>query len=85
METAYSHPSSVYQKIYNYDFLGGVTDSNYVNALYDCEIRYLDDLLKELDTFLDEIGIKDEVLLVLVAIMVEFNGTWNILGSLWTL
>ena len=66
METAYSHPSSVYQKIYHYDFLGGVTDSNYVNALYDCEIRYLDDLLKELDTFLDEIGIKDEVLLVLV-------------------
>ncbi|WP_240420343.1 sulfatase [Paenibacillus periandrae] len=66
MDKAYSHTSYPNQKLNHYDFLGEVTDSNYVNALYDSEIRYLDDLLKELDSNLSELGIKDDVFLIIL-------------------
>lgn len=42
-----------------------MTDAEYMNALYDAEIRYLDDLLRELDDTLEHLGIKEETLLVL--------------------
>ena len=65
MEPAFNHPAYPFFKYHHYDLLGNVTDVNYVNALYDAEIRYLDDLLKDLDDFLIEQGIKDDTMLVL--------------------
>ena len=66
MESAFNHPAYPFFKYHHYDLLGNVTDVNYVNALYDAEIRYLDDLLKDLDECLIEQGIKDDTMLVLV-------------------
>ena len=86
MEPAFNHPAYPFFKYHHYDLLGNVTDVNYVNALYDAEIRYLDDLLKDLDDFLIEQGIKDDTMLVLVrGSWRKFNGTRHILGPLWTL
>ena len=65
MEPALNHPTYPFFKYHHYDLLGSVTDTNYVNALYDAEIRYLDDLLKDLDDYLMAQGIKDETMLVL--------------------
>ena len=66
MEPAFNHPAYPFFKYHHYDLLGNVTDVNYVSALYDAEIRYLDDLLKDLDECLIEQGIKDDTMLVLV-------------------
>ncbi|MCM3111218.1 sulfatase family protein [Lederbergia lenta] len=65
MEPAFNHPSYPFFKYHHYDLLGKITDVNYVNALYDAEIRYLDDLLKDLDEFLYNEGIQEDTLLVL--------------------
>ncbi|OAS82844.1 MULTISPECIES: sulfatase [Metabacillus] len=65
MESAFNHPAYPFFKHHHYDLLGNITDSNYVNALYDAEIRYLDDMLKDLDEFLMQQGIKDDTMLVL--------------------
>ncbi|MBS4217539.1 sulfatase [Bacillus sp. FJAT-49711] len=65
MESAFNHPAYPFFKYHHYDLLGKITDTNYVNALYDAEIRYLDDLLKDLDDYLIELGIQDETMLVL--------------------
>ncbi|MBS4199283.1 sulfatase [Bacillus sp. FJAT-49732] len=65
MERAFNHPAYPFFKYHHYDLLGNITDAKYVNSLYDAEIRYLDDLLKELDEYLNELGIKDETMLVL--------------------
>lgn len=65
MEPAFNHPAYPFFKYHHYDLLGKITDVNYVNALYDAEIRYLDDLLKDLDEFLNNEGIQEDTLLVL--------------------
>ncbi|CAM3929862.1 sulfatase family protein [Lederbergia lenta] len=65
MEPAFNHPAYPFFKYHHYDLLGKITDVNYVNALYDAEIRYLDDLLKDLDEFLYNEGIQEDTLLVL--------------------
>ncbi|UQZ86076.1 Choline-sulfatase [Paenibacillus konkukensis] len=65
MERAYGHPAYPFFKQHHYKLLGPVTDAEYMNALYDAEIRYLDDLLRELDETLIRLGIKEETLLVL--------------------
>ncbi|MFH5184346.1 sulfatase [Paenibacillus sp. TAB 01] len=65
MERAYEHPAYPFFKHHHYKLLGPVTDAEYMNALYDAEIRYLDDLLRELDETLVQLGIKEETLLVL--------------------
>ncbi len=65
MERAYNHRAYPFFKYHHYDLLGPVTDAEYINALYDAEIRYLDDLLKELDEYLDELGIRQDTLLIL--------------------
>jgi arylsulfatase A-like enzyme len=65
MDSAFNHPAYPFFKHHHYDLLGNITDSNYVNALYDAEIRYLDDMLKDLDEFLMQQGIKDDTMLVL--------------------
>ncbi|MCL6643331.1 MAG: tetratricopeptide repeat protein, partial [Candidatus Bipolaricaulota bacterium] len=54
MEAAYNHAAYPFFKHHHYDKLGPVTDADYVSALYDAEIRYLDDRLRELVS--DEIG-----------------------------
>lgn len=65
MEDAYNHPVYPFLKKHLYDFLGSVTDVNYVNALYNAEIRYQDSLIEELDMYLEDQGIKDDTLLIL--------------------
>lgn len=65
MERAYNHTAYPFFRHHHYELLGPVTDSGYVDALYDAEIRYLDDLLRELDETLEACGIRDETLLVL--------------------
>src|SRR5690606_13598340 len=49
MERAYNHAAYPFFKHHHYDLHGPVTDAEYLNALYDAEVRYLDDRLKELD------------------------------------
>lgn len=65
MEPAYNHAAYPFFKHHHYDLVGPVTDSDYYNALYDAEIRYLDDRLRELDERLEALGIREETLLVL--------------------
>ncbi|MBY0144365.1 sulfatase-like hydrolase/transferase [Neobacillus niacini] len=65
MDQAYNHLAYPFFKHHHFDLLGPITDSEYVNSLYDAEIRYLDDRLKEIDTYLEELGIKDDTLLIL--------------------
>ncbi|MBB6730174.1 sulfatase [Cohnella zeiphila] len=65
MEGAYNHAAYPFFKHHHYDLVGPVTDSAYYDALYDAEIRYLDDRLKELDDGLERLGIRDDTLLVL--------------------
>lgn len=65
MERAFNHPAYPFFKYHHYDLLGGITDADYVSALYDAEVRYLDGLLEELDHFLMDQGIYDDTLLFL--------------------
>jgi arylsulfatase len=65
MDAAYNHAAYPFFKHHHYDQLGPVTDSAYINALYDAEVRYLDDRLKELDDALQAEGIIEDTLLVL--------------------
>lgn len=65
MEPAYNHTAYPFFKHHHYDLVGKVTDTDYYDALYDAEIRYLDDRLKELDEHLSALGIQEETLLVL--------------------
>lgn len=65
MESAYNHMAYPFFKHHHFDLLGPVTDADYINSLYDAEIRYLDNKLKEIDHYLEELGIKDETLLIL--------------------
>ncbi|SDW13677.1 sulfatase [Paenibacillus sp. CF384] len=65
MEPAYNHSAYPFFKHHHYDLVGQVTDTDYYDALYDAEIRYLDDRLKELDDHLAKLGIQDDTLLVL--------------------
>ncbi|WP_274361972.1 sulfatase family protein [Paenibacillus thermotolerans] len=65
MERAYNHLAYPFFKHHHYDLIGPVTDSAYYDALYDAEIRYLDDRLQELDLHLEKLGIREDTLLVL--------------------
>ncbi|NRF95371.1 sulfatase [Paenibacillus frigoriresistens] len=65
MKAAYNHAAYPFFKHHHYEHLGPVTDTEYVNALYDAEIRYLDDRLRELDQVLVQEGLYDDTLLVL--------------------
>ncbi len=65
MDAAYNHMAYPFFKHHHYDLVGPVTDADYYNALYDAEIRYLDDRLRELDDHLEKLGIREETLIVL--------------------
>lgn len=65
MEAAYNHMAYPFFKHHHYDLVGPVTDSAYYDALYDAEVRYLDDRLQELDAHLEALGIRDDTLVVL--------------------
>ncbi|MFB5661068.1 sulfatase [Alteribacillus sp. HJP-4] len=65
MEKAYNHMAYPFFKHHHFDLLGPVTDAEYVNALYDAEVRYVDDKIKEIDEYLEEIGIKEDTMLIL--------------------
>lgn len=84
MEPALNHPTYPFFKYHHYDLHGGITDPDYMNALYDGEIRYLDSLLQELDEFLDELGIQEETMLVLFGdhgeSLTEHNIYWDHCG-----
>jgi arylsulfatase A-like enzyme len=66
MERAYNHLAYPFFKHHHYDLLGPVTDSDYYDALYDAEIRYLDDRLQDLDRHLEKLGIREDTLVILV-------------------
>jgi arylsulfatase len=65
MDAAYNHKAYPFFKHHHYDLLGPVTDSDYYDALYDAEVRYLDDRLRELDEHLEKLGLREETLIVL--------------------
>ncbi|BBH20550.1 arylsulfatase [Paenibacillus baekrokdamisoli] len=65
MEQAYNHSAYPFFKHHHYDLVGPVTDSDYYDSLYDAEIRYLDDCLKELDEHLLKLGIQEDTLMIL--------------------
>lgn len=65
MEAAYNHAAYPFFKHHHYELLGPVTDAAYLNALYDAEIRYLDDRLRELDELLVREGLYEDTMLVL--------------------
>lgn len=65
MDPAYNHRAYPFFKYHHYDLLGNITDAEYINALYDAEIRYLDDRIRELDEYLEGLGIQEETLLIL--------------------
>lgn len=65
MERAYNHLAYPFFKHHHYDLVGPVTDSDYYDSLYDAEIRYLDDCLKELDDHLLRLGIQEDTLIIL--------------------
>ncbi|MFD0713901.1 sulfatase [Paenibacillus sp. GCM10027626] len=65
MEGAYNSAAYPFFKYHHYDLLGDVTDAAYINALYDAEVRYLDDLLQELDEHLAQLGLADDTMMVL--------------------
>ncbi|NOU93299.1 sulfatase-like hydrolase/transferase [Paenibacillus sp. LMG 31456] len=65
MNRAYGHPAYPFFKHHHYNQLGPVTDADYISALYDAEVRYLDDLIRELDEYLMNVGIREETLLIL--------------------
>ncbi|MCY9658654.1 sulfatase [Paenibacillus chondroitinus] len=65
MDAAYNHAAYPFFKHHHYDLLGPITDAAYVNALYDAEVRYLDDRLRELDELLIAEGVYDDTLLIL--------------------
>lgn len=65
MEAAYNHMAYPFFKHHHYDLVGPVTDSAYYDALYDAEVRYLDDRLQELDAHLEVLGIREDTLVVL--------------------
>ncbi|MFC5452698.1 sulfatase [Paenibacillus aestuarii] len=65
MDGAYNHPAYPFFKHHHYEHLGPVTDSDYIDALYDAEVRYLDDRLRELDQLLIQEGLYEDTLLVL--------------------
>lgn len=51
-----------------FNSLGGpVTDATYLEALYDAEIRYCDEGIKKLLATLDELGIADNTLVILMS------------------
>jgi len=66
MEGAYNSAAYPFFKHHHYDLLGDVTDAAYINALYDAEVRYLDDLLQELDQELERLGLLEDTMIVLV-------------------
>ena len=51
---------------FHYQYLGPVTDPAYISALYDAEIRYLDDQLRSFDDALKSMGLYEDTLLVVV-------------------
>ncbi|MBP1966562.1 sulfatase family protein [Paenibacillus aceris] len=65
MHAAYNHAAYPFFKHHHYDLLGPVTDAAYVNALYDAEVRYLDDRLRDLDELLKAEGLYEDTLLIL--------------------
>ncbi|MDN4522973.1 sulfatase family protein [Fictibacillus fluitans] len=84
MEPAFNHPAYPFFKHHHYDLLEGVTDINYLDALYNAEIRYLDDLLKDLDTCLSDQGITEDTMLILFGdhgeSLTEHNIFWDHCG-----
>lgn len=65
MEPAYNHLAYPFFKHHHYDLVGPVTDSAYYDAMYDAEIRGLDDRIRELDEHLERLGIREDTLLIL--------------------
>lgn len=51
---------------YHYRHLGAVRDPEYINALYDAEVRYLDDRIDEFDRILHDLNLVDDTLVVLM-------------------
>ncbi len=66
MEQVRAQPIYPFFHQYHYRHLGPVTDPRYISALYDAEIRYLDDCLREFDESLKEAGLYEDTLLVIM-------------------
>ncbi len=54
-------------KKWHYDLLGNPTDTNYIIAQYDGEIRYVDEAIGEILETLERLGIEEETLIILTS------------------
>jgi arylsulfatase A-like enzyme len=66
LQPLWAHPLGNLWKDTWLKWLGGVTDADYVVALYDSEIRYLDDHIAEVLTSLEEIGQAENTLVIVM-------------------
>lgn len=84
MDPAYNHSAYPFFKQHHYQLLGPVTDADYISALYDAELRYQDTLLRELDGYLETLGIQEDTLLILFGdhgeSLTEHNIYWDHCG-----
>jgi len=67
LERLWRHPlGKAWRETWFRSLGGDITDADYIRALYDAEIRYVDDGIGALLTALDETGRADETLVVLM-------------------
>ena len=65
LEPVWEHPYSKHLKGWFDQLMPGITDAEYIVAMYDGEIRYVDDRLRELLGTLEELGLVDDTLVVI--------------------
>lgn len=66
MDAVHSQPHYPFFHQYHYQHLGPVTDPKYIHALYDAEVRYLDERIGEMVHFIDDLGFGDDTLLIVM-------------------
>ncbi|MBC7327218.1 sulfatase [bacterium] len=67
MKRAERQLSYPFFKKWHYDLLGNPTDADYIIAQYDGEIRFVDEAVGELLNVVSELGIEEDVLIVLTS------------------
>jgi len=66
LEGQFRHPLRKSRKEQWFDrLMPGITDAEYIRAMYDSEIRYVDDGVRELLGSLEELGLTDDTLVVI--------------------
>ncbi|KPJ62479.1 MAG: hypothetical protein AMS15_03850 [Planctomycetes bacterium DG_23] len=68
LEGQFRHPLRKSRKTQWFDkLMPGITDAEYILAMYDSEIRYADDGVRQLLGSLDELGLMDETVVIILS------------------